>query len=68
MGNYMTHEWDNGAVTTVERVKDGLSIRIQGEDENMLTDVVMGTGEALCLAQAILSVLVYEYSNEEPES
>lgn len=64
---YSTHQWTNGAISTVERLDDAsLSIRLQDEKENMLTDVVLGEYEALCLAHSILSVLTHNDDvNEE---
>jgi hypothetical protein len=64
MGFYSTHKWLNGAITTVERVSDTeLNIRVQNDKEEMLTDIVMGEYEAICLAHSILSVL----ANKEAE-
>ena len=58
MGFYSTHQWRNGAITTVERIGDNdISIRVQGPNEQMLMDIVLGEYESLCLAQSILSVL-----------
>lgn len=60
MGFYSTHQYGNGAITTVERLDDtSLKLRIQSDTEDMLADVVMGTYEALCLAHSILSVLTH---------
>jgi hypothetical protein len=57
---YSTHQFNNGVVTTVESVEnDDLSIRVQGENEKMLVDVVCGRYVALCLAHSILSVLTH---------
>lgn len=57
-GFYSTHQFNNGVMTTVESLSDEeISIRIQGENEQMLTDIVTGRYEALCLAHSILSVL-----------
>jgi len=54
---YSTHEWANGAVSTVSKQGDMLSIRIQDESENMLTDITLGEIEALSIAHSILSVI-----------
>lgn len=64
---YSTHQFDNGVMTTVESLADDeISIRVQGENEQMLTDIVCGRYEALCLAHSILSVLT-NHSDEEGE-
>lgn len=56
-----THEWANGAIVTatIDRSNDEpeLSIRIQDENERMITDIVVGEKEALSIAHAILSVI-----------
>lgn len=66
MGYYSTHEWGNGAVTTVQRTDDGdLNLRIQDPQENMLCDVVIGEYEALCLAHSILSVATHPEVEDE---
>lgn len=58
MGFYSTHQWKNGAITTVQRIDDNLlSLRVQDDKEQMLADLELGEYEALCLAQSILSVL-----------
>ena len=57
-GFFSTHSFDNGVMTTVEDMGDKvLSIRVQGEDEAMLVDIICGEHEALCLAHSILSVI-----------
>lgn len=67
-GFYSTHQFNNGVMTTVESLKnDEISIRIQGENEQMLADIVTGPYEALCLAHSILSVLTH-HSDKEGES
>jgi hypothetical protein len=66
MGFYSTHQWLNGAVTTVERVSDKeINIRIQDPNEKMLADVVMGEYEALCLVHSITSVLTNPGEDDE---
>ena len=58
MGYYSTHQWKNGAITTVERLDENtLSLRVQDDKEQMIADLELGVYEALCLAQSILSVL-----------
>ncbi len=66
MGFYSSHIWKNGAVMTVERVNDKeISIRIQAPNEGkMLTDLVMGEFEALCLIAAMTSVLTKRDDDE----
>ena len=55
---YSTHQWANGKVTTVQSLGSGLlSLRIQGENEQMLVDITVGEYELLCLAHSILSVI-----------
>lgn len=64
-GYSSTHQFDNGVITTVESLSDGdISIRVQGENEQMLTDIVCGQYEALCLAHSILSVLTRNHDTE----
>ena len=54
-------------MTTVESLPNNeISIRVQGENEQMLADLVTGPYEALCLAHSILSVLT-NHSDEEGE-
>jgi len=59
----ISHVWKNGAVVTAEIVSDGgeqlVGLRIQGEDENMLTDIVLGEQEAISVAHALLGVVMY---------
>ncbi|HJP81424.1 MAG TPA: hypothetical protein VJ841_03470 [Candidatus Saccharimonadales bacterium] len=58
MSNYISqHQWVNGDTVTVEKKDDDISIRIQGENENMLWDIVVGEYEAMCIAHSLLSVL-----------
>ena len=64
---YSTHQFENGVMTTVESLPNNeISIRVQGENEQMLADLVTGPYEALCLAHSILSVLT-NHSDEEGE-
>lgn len=60
MSYYSTHQFKNGAVVTAERVdnRSEISIRIQGEGENMLADLVCDELTAICIAHSILSVIV----------
>lgn len=65
MGYYSTHQWKNGAITTVERIDETtLSLRVQDDKEQMLADIVLGEYEALCLAQSLLSVLTKDNQYE----
>lgn len=58
MGYTSTHQWANGAITTVEKIGESeLSIRVQDEKENMLADFVMGYYEAMCLMQSMTRVM-----------
>jgi len=58
MGYSSTHQWANGAITTVERVGESeLNIRVQDEKENMLADFVIGYYEVMCLIHSITSVM-----------
>lgn len=58
MGYTSTHQWANGAITTVEKIGDSeLNIRVQDDKENMLADFVMGYYEAMCLMQSMTSVM-----------
>ena len=67
-GFYSTHAYQNGVVTTVqEHSETEVNIRIQGENEAMLTDIVVGNYEALCLAHSILSVLTHKNVEESGE-
>jgi len=55
---YSTHQWANGTIITLQRLSDSLlSLRIQGENEQMLADIEVGEYELLCLAHSILSVI-----------
>ena len=66
MSFYSTHQWVNGAVSTVEIQGDGkISIRIQDDKENMLTDIIVGRQAALCIAHSILSVLTHPSADNE---
>ncbi len=58
MGFYSSHIWQNGAVITAERHSPKeIAIRVQDHQEQMLADFVMGEHEAMCLMNAITSVL-----------
>ncbi len=62
--------WANGMIVTAEIGDDkSINLRIQGTQERMLCDVIMGECEALAVAQSILSVLLHGKGDQtvEPE-
>lgn len=68
MSNYTsTHVFDDGNTVTVEKLSSEVGIRIQGDDEVMLCDIVMPSFSALCIAQSILSVLTKGEEDEHDD-
>jgi hypothetical protein len=66
----VSHVWANGMIVTAELYPDKtINLRIQGTQERMLCDVVMGESEALAVAQSILSVVLHGKGDQtvEPE-
>lgn len=57
-GFQSSHEWSNGSIVAVQELSDSdISVRLQGEGEAMIADVVITKNVALSLAHSILSVL-----------
>lgn len=64
----LSHIWANGVVVTSELFPDGsVNLRVQGTQERMLCDVVMGEAEALAVAQSILSVILHGKGDQTVE-
>lgn len=57
-GFQSSHEWNNGSIVAVQELSDNeISLRMQGEGEVMIADVVITKNVALSIAHSILSVL-----------